>query len=78
MSTMNRNEAINLLRSAGVEEAQINEDAILIASIVGTMVIRAYVKLLAEKLVEHVTRGVEYSGETFPCNEIVTITPDWG
>lgn len=64
MSLMNRNEAINLLRSAGVEEAQINEDAILIASIVGTVVIRAYAKLLAEKLVEHVIpSGVEYAGE---------------
>lgn len=57
---MNRNEAINLLRSAGVEEAQINEDAILIASIVGTMVIRAYAKL-AEKLAERVTSGAEYA-----------------
>lgn len=59
-SIMNRNEAINLLRSAGVEEAQINEDAILIASIVGTMVIRAYAKL-AEKLAERVTSGAEYA-----------------
>jgi hypothetical protein len=47
MATMNRNDAIDLLCSAGVDDDRIDEQAILIASIVGTVVIQAFVQRLA-------------------------------
>jgi hypothetical protein len=48
---MNRDDAIDLLRSAGVDDDRIDEQAILIASIIGTAVIRAFVQRLAKKII---------------------------
>jgi uncharacterized membrane protein len=57
---MNRDDAIDLLYSAGVDDDRIDEQAILIASIVGTVVIRAFVRRLAERIVADVVLEAEY------------------
>jgi hypothetical protein len=60
---MDRNDAIDLLRAAGVEEDRIDEDAILIASVVGTIAIRAFVKVLAKRTVTDMGLDAECVGE---------------
>lgn len=48
---MDRNNAIDLLRSAGVEEDRIDEDAILVASVVGTMAVRVFIEVAAKRII---------------------------
>src|ERR1043165_6552298 len=48
---MDRNDALDLLRAAGIPEDRIDEDAILIASVIGEAVARAFAKHLAGKIV---------------------------
>jgi hypothetical protein len=57
---MNRADAIDLLHSAGIDDDRIDEQAILIASIIGTVVIRAFAQRLAERVVADVVLEAGY------------------
>lgn len=56
---MDRNDAIQLLRDAGVAEDRIDDDAILIASVIGTAIVQAFAKRLANKIVAHTSVATE-------------------
>ncbi|HEX2881584.1 MAG TPA: hypothetical protein VHO25_18775 [Polyangiaceae bacterium] len=71
---MNRQDAIDLLREAGIAEDRIDEDAILIASVIGTAVARAFAERLANKIVAHTSvarereeGAVDYQAVTCKC-----------
>src|SRR6185369_6165472 len=71
---MDRKDAIDLLREAGIPEDRIDEDAILIASVIGTAVVRAFAERLAHKIVAHTSVArereegtVDYQAVTCKC-----------
>lgn len=71
---MDRGDAIQLLRYAGVAEDRIDEDAILIASVIGTAIMELVSTRLAEKIMAHTSiadekeeGAVDYQAVTCKC-----------